>query len=140
MPAHEPYIGNPDRTRAPLSPFPGPGGGMGVYVSVINDGYRTDFGHLSIDPTIAHVPAGAFIAPYSPAYGYADTFATPLGLSSAAFVASWGVRRGDVIGYTGDAGYSEAPHLHYQITRVSDGAKLCPTGEVGFEDGGWLSR
>lgn len=52
----------------------------------------------------------------------------------------WDVRRGDVIGYTGDAGYSEAPHLHHQITRLSDEAKLCPTDEEGFGENGWLER
>ncbi len=136
----EPYTGDPDRSRAPVSPFPGPGGGMGVYVSVINDEYRTDYGHLSIDATAANVPADAFVAPYSPAYAYASAFATTRGLSAAAFVATWEVRRGDVIGFTGDSGYSEAPHLHYQITRRPDGMKLCPTGEAGFAGGGWLSR
>jgi murein DD-endopeptidase MepM/ murein hydrolase activator NlpD len=54
--------------------------------------------------------------------------------------ASWSVKRGNLIGYTGDAGYSEALHLRYQIARLSDGAQLCPTTELGFVDGGWLSR
>ena len=138
--SREPYIGDPDRTRAPVTAFPGPGGGMGVYVSVINDSYRTDYGHLSIAATIANIPAGAFITPYSIAYDFEAAFATPQPTSSATFVATWEVRRGDIIGYTGDAGYSEAPHLHYQITRQSDGQKLCPTGEAQFIDGGWLSR
>jgi hypothetical protein len=138
--SREPYIGDPDRERAPLGPFPGPGGGMGVYVSVINDGYRTDYGHLSLAATIANVPAGAFGAPYSRSYAYDAAFATPQPTSTAAIVATWEVRRGDVIGFTGDAGYSEASHLHYQITRRSDGVKLCPTGEPQFIDGGWLLR
>ena len=136
----EPYIGDPDRARAPLAPFPGPGGGMGVYVSVINDGFRTDYGHLSLLPTIANVPDTAFGAPYSRPYAYEAEFATPQPTSTAAIVATWAVRRGDVIGFTGDAGYSEAAHLHYQITRRSDGARLCPTGEPQFIDGGWLLR
>jgi murein DD-endopeptidase MepM/ murein hydrolase activator NlpD len=50
------------------------------------------------------------------------------------------VSRGDVIGFTGDSGYSEAPHLHYEITRLSDERQLCPTGENGFDDGSWLTR
>jgi murein DD-endopeptidase MepM/ murein hydrolase activator NlpD len=50
------------------------------------------------------------------------------------------VRRGDVVAFTGDAGYSEAPHLHYAITRRSDGAALCATREAGFADNGWLVR
>jgi hypothetical protein len=45
-----------------------------------------------------------------------------------------------VIGYTGDAGYSEAPHLHYVITERASGRSLCPTEESGFDDGGWLTR
>jgi hypothetical protein len=138
--SREPYIGDPDRMRAPVTAFPGPGGGMGVYVSVTNDGYRTDYGHLSLDATIANIPGGAFIAPYAAAYGYAASFATPRSTAAAAFVATWPVRRGDVIGFTGDAGYSEAPHLHYQITRQSDGRRLCPTGESQFIAGGWLVR
>jgi hypothetical protein len=138
--SREPYIGDPDRERAPLAPFPGPGGGMGVYVSVINDVYRTDYGHLSLAETITNVPDAAFGAPYSRSYGYDAAFATPQPTSSAAIVATWDVRRGEVIGFTGDAGYSEAPHLHYQITRRSDGLKLCPTGEPQFIDGGWLLR
>jgi hypothetical protein len=136
----EPYIGDPDRSRAPVTPFPGPGGGMGVYVSIVNDIYRTDYGHLSVDATITNITTGAFIAPYTQTYDYAGAFATPRSTSAAAFVATWQVRRGDVIALTGDAGYSEAPHLHYQVTRQSDGQRLCPTGESQFIDGGWLLR
>lgn len=138
--SREPYIGNPDRARAPVSPFPGPGGGMGVEVAVVNARYRTDYGHLDIARTLDVVPDAAFGAGYSRAFDYAAHFATPRVLSSADVVATWEVRRGDVIGYTGDAGYSEAPHLHYTITRRSDGARLCPTSEPGFEDGGWLEK
>jgi hypothetical protein len=121
--SREPYIGIPDRAHAPLSPFPGPGGGMGVYVTILSAGYRTDYGHLDLARTAGAVPAEAFAPPYSPSYD-----------------STWRVRRGDVIGYTGDAGYSEAPHLHYQITDRVTGEKLCPTSEPGFDDGGWLSR
>ena len=125
----EPYIGDPDRTRAPLSPFPGPGGGMGVYVAVINDRFRTDYGHLSIAPTLGVVPVDAFASPYSRAFDYASTFAAPQSFTYGVQVAGWSVRTGDVIGYTGDAGYSEAPHLHYTITDRATGMRLCPTGE-----------
>jgi murein DD-endopeptidase MepM/ murein hydrolase activator NlpD len=134
----EPYLGDPDRSRAPLNPFPGPGGGMGVYVSVINDEFRTDYGHLDLAATIADVAAQSFSAPYSGKYDYGTMFTAPQPITYAAQIASWPVERGELIGYTGDAGYSEAPHLHYQITRRSDGAKLCPTQEGGFADGGWL--
>ncbi len=55
-------------------------------------------------------------------------------------IARWEVRRGDLIGMTGDTGYSEAPHLHYTIARIGGAGLLCPTSELGFEDGGWLVR
>jgi hypothetical protein len=125
----EPYIGDPDRARAPLNPVPGPGGGMGVYVAVINERHRTDYGHLSIAPTLTVVPDDAFSAPYSRAFDYASAFAVPQSFTYGAQVATWPVRKGDVIGYTGDAGYSEAPHLHYVITNRATGTRLCPTGE-----------
>ncbi len=141
--SREPYLGDPDRGRAPLQPFPGPGGGMGVYIRVTGAAYRTDYGHLDLARTLAALaPADglAFVPPYTPAFDYASAFA-PLRASGAADqIATFRVRRGDVIGYTGDAGYSEAPHLHYAIARRSDGAKLCPTSEAGFADGGWLER
>lgn len=138
--SREPYIGNPDRDRAPVSPFPGPGGGMGVYVSVANDAFRTDYGHFSLAPTIAAVPESAFAGGFARATGYASMFAAPRSAGIGDTIATWRVRRGDVVGFTGDTGYSEAPHLHYQITRVSDGALLCPTNEPGFDDAGWLLR
>ena len=136
----EPYIGNPDRPRAPIAVFPGPGGGMGLYVSIENGAFRSEYGHLDPRPTIPAVPGNAFIAPYDAAYDYATEFAAPRPNSATVAIASWQVRRGDVIGFTGDTGYSEAPHLHYQITRLSDGRALCPTAEAGFADGGWLLR
>lgn len=136
----EPYIGDPDRSRAPVSPFPGPGGGMGLYVSVTNEAFRTDYGHLSLDQTMDAVRPSAFASAYTREFAYRAMFSTPQPFAYAEQVAVWPVRRGDIIGYTGDAGYSEAPHLHYQITRRADGAKLCPTSERGFNDGGWLSR
>ena len=67
-------------------------------------------------------------------------FSVPRVSSVGDIIATWQVRRGDVVGFTGDAGYSEAPHLHYAITRRSDGAALCATGEAGFADNGWLLR
>lgn len=137
--SREPYLGDPDRTRAPLSPFPGPGGGMGVYAAVINDHYRTDYGHFSLARTIANVPAGAFIGGYSRDFDYQSTFAVPRDYRTGEQVATWQVHPGDVIGYTGDSGYSEAPHLHYTITDRATGARLCPTSEPGFPNNGWLS-
>ena len=138
--SREPYIGNPDRARAPLSPFPGPGGGMGVYVAIVSETHRAAYGHLELDATITHVPVGAFRGGFSRTFDYRGAFDTPRRFDIADQVAAWQVKRGDVIGYTGDAGYSEAPHLHYAITRRSDGATLCATGEAGFADNGWLFR
>jgi hypothetical protein len=136
----EPYIGNPDRARAPISPFPGPGGGMGLYVSITNERFRIDLGHLSLDATIAHVPDAAFGSGYSRSTDYRARFSVPRSSPTGDLIATWQVRRGDVVGFTGDAGYSEAPHLHYAITRRSDGAALCATAEAGFADNGWLLR
>lgn len=138
--SREAYIGDPDEPRAPLSPFAGPGGGQGVFVRVTNQAFSVDFGHMDIAPTISGVPAGAFLGEYTAATDYAAIFAALRNFGVAAPVASWPVRRGDVIGYSGDSGYSEAPHLHYAIRRAGAGNLLCPTAEAGFEDGGWLFR
>lgn len=136
----EPYMGDPDRARASISPFPGPGGGQGVFVRLRNAEYSVDFGHLEIGTTVDVIPEEAFVGGYGRQYPYADTFAAPRDFRTADVVAAWQVRRGDLLGYTGDAGYSEAPHLHYAITRLADGARLCPTTEAGFADGGWVLR
>lgn len=134
----EPYLGNPDRARAPVNPFPGPGGGMGIYVAVANEAFVTHYGHLHLSPTLGLVPAEAFLPPYSAAYDYAEPFAEPRPFNNGIEIASWEVRRGDLIGYTGDSGYSEAPHLHYEVRRAGTALKLCPTREAAFSDGGWL--
>lgn len=136
----EPYLGDPDRARAPISAFPGPGGGQGVFVRLRNEQYSVDFGHLEVGPTVDMIPVEAFVGGYGREYPYAETFAAPRDFRTADVVAAWQVRRGDLFGYTGDMGYSEAPHLHYAITRLADGARLCPTAEAGFADGGWVLR
>jgi len=136
----EPYIGNPDRRRAPVVVFPGPSGGMGLYATVENELFRTAYGHFTLSTITLVPPAGSFIDGYEATFDYGATFNAPRPFGQTVAIARWSVRRGDVIGYTGDAGYSEAPHLHYQIVRLSDGRSLCPTGEAGFTDGGWLLR
>jgi hypothetical protein len=138
--SREPYLGDPDRSRAPVAPFPGPGGGMGLYVAVLNDAFRAEYGHFDLAGTLAAVPATGFVAPYSAAYAYAAEFAAPMPVTFGAQIAMWRVRKGDLIGYTGDSGYSEAPHLHYRITRRATGETLCPSTEDGFADGAWLFR
>jgi murein DD-endopeptidase MepM/ murein hydrolase activator NlpD len=138
----EPYYGDPDRARAPLDPFAGrPGGGKGVFVHVENERYIANYGHLSLARTLEAAPPDAFIAPYGPSYDYAAVFGTPRRFDEFDAIARWEVRAGEVIGYTGDTGYSEAPHLHYEIAALGpEPVWLCPTREEGFGDGGWLFR
>ncbi len=138
--SREPYIGSPDRSRAPLSPFPGPGGGQGAFVRIENARFRTDSAHLEIGRTLNTVPADAYLAGYSAAFDFAGAFAEIRDFRLATPVASWQVKAGDVIGYTGDSGYSEAPHLHYAIRPAGGGDALCPTEEPAFENAGWLFR
>jgi murein DD-endopeptidase MepM/ murein hydrolase activator NlpD len=135
-----PYVGNPDRVHAPLAPFPGPGGGKGVFVRVENEGYSTEYAHLDLAQTIAMLPVESFLAGYSMSSDYSALFVALRDYRDATPIARWDVRRGDVVGMSGDAGYSEAPHLHYTIRRAGADALLCPTTEAGFADGGWLLR
>jgi hypothetical protein len=135
----EAYIGNPDRSRAPISPFPGPGGGQGVFVRIENAAYRTDSAHLELAPTLAHIPKDAWVAGFAADAGaLSRQFAALRDFRTATAVARWSVKRGDVIGVTGDTGYSEAPHLHYAIRPAGQENALCPTREVGFSRSGWL--
>ncbi|MEX0683918.1 MAG: M23 family metallopeptidase [Dehalococcoidia bacterium] len=135
----EPYIGNPDRSRAPISPFPGPSGGLGVYAQVEGESFVTEYGHLDLALTDEVVPEDAFVSGYSAESDWATLFAEVPQPRFATRIAEWQVRAGDVIGMSGDSGYSEGPHVHYAIARYS-GPLLCPTNEEGFDDGGWLFR
>jgi hypothetical protein len=135
----EPYIGNPDRANAPLSPFPGPSSGLGVYVEVRNESFVTEYAHLELSQTDEIVPAAAWVDGYSPASDWAALFAEVPVPRVATALASWPVLAGEQVGASGDAGYSEGPHLHYTLRRTG-GAFLCPTNEPGFADGGWLLR
>lgn len=137
--SREPYIGNPDRARAPVSPFPGPGGGQGTFVRIESDMFVTDSAHLAPE-TFGHVPANAYLVGYGPEEDYAHEFAALRDFRLATAVAQWAVKRGDVIGYSGDSGYSEAPHLHYRISRLGAPDNLCPTTEPGFSDAGWVLK
>ena len=136
----EPYIGNPDRTRASVSPFPGPSGGKGVFVRVENAEFSTDYAHLDLAQSLSVVPVETFLPNYTPDSDYAAVFAPMLAFNAATPIAQWPVRRGDLIGLSGDSGYSEAPHLHYTIRRAGDPLLLCPTEETGFADGAWLMK
>jgi len=136
----EPYLGNPDRSRAPLSPFPGPSSGLGVYVEVVNDGFVTRYGHLDLEATVLGIDASAFAGEYTPDSDYGRLFSGVDVPPEPAVIASWPVRAEQFIGRSGDSGYSEGPHLHYTVRRTDGAAPLCPTTEEGFEDGGWLFR
>ncbi len=137
--SREPYIGNPDRARAPVSPFPGPGGGQGVFVRVDNGTYRTDYAHLELEQTMTEtVPAAAWLSGFAPSQALIDQFTPLRDFRTATAVAQWQVKAGDVIGLSGDSGYSEGPHLHYTVQ--SGGSYFCPTPEAGFSNGGWLLR
>lgn len=136
--SREPYIGNPDRSRAPVSPFPGPGGGQGVFVRIENSQFRTDYAHFEIGRSLKVVPNGTYFASYSSTFDYGRAFSELRDFRTATLIASWEVHAGEVIGFTGDSGYSEAPHLHYAIRPAGEMNALCPTLEPGFADGGWL--
>ena len=90
----EPYLGNPDRSRAPLSPFPGPGGGKGVFARVENAGYVTDYAHLEVAATVSAVPAGSFLDGYSASSDYAALFAPLRDYRVSTAIARWTVQRG----------------------------------------------
>lgn len=134
----EPYLGNPDRTRASIWPFPGPGGGKGVFVRIENTGFVTEYAHLDLGETVQVLPVEAFLPGYGPDSDYAALFAPLRDFRESTPIAQWTARRGAVIGLSGDTGYSEAPHLHYTVRRSGSPSLLCPTSEAGFEDAGWL--
>ncbi len=138
--SREPYLGNPDRARAPVVPFPGPGGGQGVFVRIENSGYRTDSAHFDVSATVQAIPQDAWIEGYGPGTDFVAAFAELRDFRVATPVARWEVRAGNVVGASGDSGYSEAPHLHYAIRRRGFTEALCPTAEPGFTDAGWLFR
>lgn len=138
--SREPYIGNPDRDRAPVVPFPGPGGGMGVFVRIRNDDFQTDMGHLELIATSAVVPKSAWLGGLGPDTAFATVYRELRDFRIADLAATWEVRAGELVGYSGDSGYSEAPHLHYTIRRAGFANLLCPTTEPGFDDAGWLFR
>lgn len=139
--SREAYIGDPDRSRAPISPFPGPGGGQGVFVRIENAEYRTDSAHLEIGPSLKAIPVNAhYYAAYSPNFDYAAAFSELRDFRTSTLIATWEVRKGQGIGFTGDTGYSEAPHLHYAIRPAGEMSALCPTTEAAFPNNGWLFR
>jgi hypothetical protein len=137
--SREPYLANPDRTRASYTPFPGPSSGLGVYVHIENSGYIIEYGHLDLGLTVNTIPFLSFINGYSPASDYATLFQDVPQPRVPTAIAQWQVQAGDIIGMSGDAGYSEGPHLHYTIQPAGEPLR-CPTNEPGYTNAGWLFR
>ena len=52
-----------------------------------------------------------------PSSGFKTIFAH---LNKAAVVEGQAVKRGDIIGYSGNSGRSTGPHVHYEIHKLSD--------------------
>lgn len=132
------YLGLPSPSL-PLYPFTGPSGGMGIFVSVLNGDLRAEYGHLDLAGTLALVPEAAFLTPYSRSFSYDLRFDRPLQPDQGTVVARWPVQRGDTVGFVGNTGYSDVPHLHYQIVIRDRRTKFCPTEEP-FPMAGWLFR
>jgi murein DD-endopeptidase MepM/ murein hydrolase activator NlpD len=122
---------------APRYPLPGPGGGLGVFVSIVSGNLRAEVGHLDPDLTLTVVPDRAFIAPYSRDFNYRSRFAPLLAPNQFTLVASWPVVEGEVIGFVGNTGYSDVPHLHYHILTRDRKSFYCPTREA-LPMSGWL--
>jgi murein DD-endopeptidase MepM/ murein hydrolase activator NlpD len=114
-------------------------GGL-VYVEIDSGEFLTVSAHLELAQTAGALPSNVFYAGYSPQSDYSSMFRTIPSSRAGTPIAQWQVRRGDIIGFSGDAGYSEAPHLHYTIQRAGSDTLLCPTSESGFQDGGWLLK
>ena len=136
----EPYLGNPDPTKASLSPFSGPSGGRGVFVRIENRQFFTEYAHIDLQGTLSLVAPDAFLTGFSRETNYAAMFGSPRDFRMSTPIARWTVRRGDVIAMSGESGYSEAPSLHYTVTRAGTTALRCPTAEAGFVDGAWLVK
>jgi hypothetical protein len=121
----------------PRFPLPGPGGGMGIFVSILNGDLRAEYGHLELRQTVNLVPPNAWMAPYSRSYDFPARFGRPVDHTNITLVARWDVQRGNVVGFVGNTGYSDVPHIHYQVVTRDRGTKYCPTSEDGGT-AGWL--
>lgn len=132
------YLGLPSPSQ-PRYSFPGPSGGMGVFVSVLNGPLRAEYGHLDLAATLALVPESAFLPPYSRTFPFTDSFARPLNPDQGTLVARWPVEKGETVASVGNSGYSDVSHLHYQIVTEDRKTKFCPTDEP-LRSSGWLFR
>lgn len=129
-------LGLPPPTTARY-PLPGPSGGLGMFVSVLNGRLRAEYGHLDVAGTLQLVPRDAFVSPYSRVFVYDTDFGRPRNFDQVTLVARWPVQRGDTVGRVGNTGYSDVPHLHYQVVTADRKTKYCPTRE-SFPGSGWL--
>jgi hypothetical protein len=121
----------------PLYPLPGPGGGMGIFVSILNGDLRAEYGHLELTKSLTVIPQGAYVPPYSPTFNYPSRFSRMAGHLDINLIARWNAQRGDVVGYVGNTGYSDVAHIHYQVISRDRLRKYCPTLEQ-LPNSGWL--
>lgn len=129
-------LGLPDPS-VPLYPLPGPSGGMGIFVSVLNGPLRAEYGHLDLAGTMPAIPEDAFVQPFSRGFNYEARFGRPVDYRQTTLIARWTVHKGDAVGRVGNTGYSDVSHLHYQIVTADRQRKFCPTPEA-FPYSGWL--
>ncbi len=132
------FLGLPS-SQLPRYLFPGPSGGMGVFTSILNGNLRADFGHVNLAMTLGIVPDNAFLSPYTRGYPYEKAFPRPLNAGQETVVARWPIKKGQPVGFVGNNGYSDVPHLHYQVVTKDRKTKYCPTDEP-FPSAGWLFR
>lgn len=123
-------LGLPDPSM-PRFPLPGPGGGMGIFVSILNGALRAEYGHLELRQTISMIQPNAYVSPFGRSYDYHSRFGRMTDYNNITLVARWNVQRGDVVGFIGNTGYSDVAHVHYQVVTRDRVTKYCPTEEQG---------
>jgi len=110
-------------------------------VEVRNDRFTVNAAHLDLGLMVNDaIPSAAYLPGYSGSSDFASAFGVPQAFTQRTSIATWAVRKGDLIGYTGLSGYAEGPQIHFEILRVGSTSKLCPTLEPGYSDSGWLTN